>query len=77
MKILYTYQTRKGLAAIGYNPTTHRFHAIFAGEQLEHYHSAMQAADDLAGGHAGAPSSGLDTSTLGIPDGLNDWTRAA
>lgn len=77
MKTIYSFRTSRGLAEIKFNSTNNRFHAVFAGEELEHFDSAMQVSDAFATGHAGNPSSGIDTSTLGIPDGLPDWQRAS
>jgi hypothetical protein len=44
-------------------------------EDLGNYINAQQAADDLAGGHTFTPSSGIDTSQLGIPGDLSEWQR--
>jgi len=77
MKILYHYQTRKGLASIRYNAETRRYIAFFTDEPLGSYHSAEQAADDLAGGHTHSHSSGVDTESLGIPGDLSDWIRTS
>jgi len=41
-------------------------------ENLGSYHSPQAALDDLAGGHVPFPS-GIDTSSLPIPDDLSEW----
>lgn len=40
------------------------------------FRTPQHAVDDLAGGHTPWPSSGVDPSTLGIPDDIGDWQRA-
>jgi hypothetical protein len=49
--------------------------ALFSGECLGSYATPELAADDLAGGHTFAPSSGVDTAELGIPADLSEWQR--
>ena len=36
--------------------------------------TAEMALDDLVGGHTFMPSSGIDTSEVGLPDELSEWT---
>lgn len=50
-----------------------RFHAMLGMEALGSYATPQQAADDLVGGHTFTPSSGADTSTLGLPSSVADW----
>jgi hypothetical protein len=69
----WAYKTRAGTFMISEQPGDGRFHAIFDGESLGSYFRPEQAADDLAGGHTYSPSSGLDTSRLGISADLGDW----
>lgn len=77
MKLLYSYQTSRGLASIRYTQADQRFHAFFTDENLGSYASAEQAIDDLTGGHTWSHSSGVDTSLLDIPDDLSEWDRAS
>lgn len=76
MKLLYAYQTRIGTAKIKYNPTTRRYHAFIDDEDLGNYLNEQQAADDLSGGHTFSHSSGIDTSTLGIPEDVQEWASS-
>ena len=71
MKLLYVFRTRIGPFYIGEQDG--RFHPIYDDEDLGSYVNAAQAAEDLAGGHTFSNSSGIDTSTLGIPADLGDW----
>lgn len=73
MKKLYSYKTRAGTFYIAEHDG--RFHAVFAEESLGSYATLQQAAEDLAGGHTFTPSSGVDTSELGIPEDLSEWER--
>lgn len=75
MKRVYKYVTTKGIASIWRNPSNGRFHVLFDEEDLGNYINPNQAADDIAGGHTFSPSSGLDTSALGIPYDLAEWDR--
>lgn len=77
MKLLYYFQTLKGLASIRFNPLNGRYHAFFTDESLGSYASPELALGDIVGGHLESHSSGVDTSVLGIPDELQDWTRAS
>lgn len=71
MNTYWRYPTRLGEARILQNRG--RWHAIIAGENLGNYFTPEQALDDLAGGHTFSHSSGVDTSTLGLPDELSAW----
>ena len=73
MRKLYVYKTRVGPFYIAEH--NGRFHPIFSEESLGSYATPQQAAEDLAGGHTFTPSSGHDTSELGIPDDLSEWER--
>jgi len=74
MKLLYAYKTRIGMFFIGQSPDG-RFHPVFDDESLGSYASPQHAADDLAGGHTFSIPSGIDTSTLDIPDNVSEWGR--
>jgi hypothetical protein len=54
-----------------------RFHPVYGDESLGSYATPEQAAGDLAGGHTDFPSSGVDPSTLDIPDNLSEWESLA
>lgn len=73
MRKLYAYRTRIGTFYIAEH--NGRFHPVFEEESLGSYATTQQAAGDLAGGHTFSPSSGRDTSKLGIPDDLSEWER--
>ena len=47
--------------------------ACIGGENLGQYPTPQQAVDDLVGGHTWVHSSGVDTSTLGLPIDVGDW----
>lgn len=51
-----------------------RWHAEIGEESLGSYATPMQAAEDLAGGHTFSHSRCVDTSVLGLPEDLVDWT---
>ena len=71
MKLLYEFKTRIGKFYIG--EIDGRYHPIYDDESLGSYAHAWQAAEDLSGGHTFSISSGIDTSTLGIPEELEEW----
>jgi len=73
MRLLYVYHTRIGPFYIG--EQNGRFHPIYDDDSLGSYASDWQAAEDLAGGHTFSISSGIDTSTLGIPEHLGAWEK--
>lgn len=68
----WRYKTKWGMFAIV--PQGDRFEAMFEDKSLGPYHSAVAALDDLVGGHTFSPSDGLDTSEVGLPDELAEWT---
>lgn len=70
----WKYSTRAGIFFIVEQPNG-RFAIIHEDEGLGSYHHPSAAADDLAGGHTFSPASGVDTSELGIPDSVSEWTR--
>ena len=70
----YRFQTKEGPFTIVHHAD--RWQVRFQGETLGTYDTAQQAADDVAGGLTLAPSSGLETSTLGIPHELSEWEAA-
>ena len=73
MRKLFVRNTRIGpfyIAEIG-----GRFHPVFEDESLGSYARPDQAAEDVAGVHTFSISSGIDTSTLGIPEDLSEWER--
>lgn len=68
----YYFQTKSGTAAVVFAQGS--WHTVFAGEDLGGgYQTAQSAADDLVGGYTFTPSSGIDTSRLGIPVDVADW----
>lgn len=67
----WRHPTAKGTFYI--RPINNRFQAMLEDESLGSYMTPQQAADDLAGGHTFSPSSGIDTSTLGLPSDVSDW----
>lgn len=75
MKLLYVFHTRIGPFYIG--EQNGRFHPIYDDKSLGSYANAWQAAEDVAGGHDSAISSGIDTATLGIPEDFGEWEKVA
>ena len=75
MKVLFLYETRLGPATIRYNPTTSRYLVFLTDEPLDNYHSAEHCAEAIANGRTQAHSLCHDTSVLGIPEELVEWTR--
>lgn len=71
MSVRYSFKTTAGTFRIV--ERAGEFHAFIEDEYLGNYPIPEQAADDLAGGHTSTPSSGIDTSTLGIPADLSEW----
>lgn len=51
-----------------------RYHVIFDNESLGGYTTPQEAAWSIAGGHAFSCAGGVDTSTLGIPEDVREWT---
>lgn len=73
MRKIYAYKTKAGTFYIAERGG--RFRALLEDEDLGGYTTPQQAADDLAGGHTFTPSSGVDTSRLGVPGDLSRWER--
>ena len=71
---MYRYKTRVGTFHI--RKIEDSWRVRFEDEDLGGYHSPQSALDDLVGGHTFWPGSGVDPSTLGIPDELSEWSRA-
>jgi len=71
---IYFFKTRVGSFFI-YVSDDGRFHPVFDNESLGSYHSAVGAADDLAGGHTFSANGVSDTSVLGIPADIQDWHK--
>lgn len=72
----WRHKTRIGEARIiwrGKRYPPHPWRIELTGEDLGGYPSPQSALDDLVGGHPYSHSSGVDTSTLGLPDELADW----
>jgi len=68
----YWHRTEAGVLAIGLTPKGWRY--ALDGEPFDVPRlTALQALDDLLGGHCEWPG-GVDPSTLGVPDDLNSWT---
>ncbi|MFH1613689.1 MAG: hypothetical protein ABIG61_01200 [Planctomycetota bacterium] len=73
MRLLYVFRTKIGPFYIGEQDG--RFHPMFDDESLGSYAQDWQASEDLAGGYTFSISSGIDTTTLGIPEDLNEWEK--
>ena len=73
MRKLYRYNTSAGPFYVSEHKG--RFHPVFREESLGSYATAQQAVEDLAGGHTFSISGGIDPSSLGIPDQLEDWEK--
>jgi hypothetical protein len=69
---MYSYQTKIGVFYIIHR--NGRWLAMYEDENLGGYISPQQAADDLSGGHTLSLSNGIDTSTLGIPEDISEWS---
>lgn len=50
-----------------------RWHVVYNDESLGAYVNAVQALDDLVGGHTFSAGPNIDTATLGIPDEISEW----
>ena len=70
--MMYLYHTKVGAFAIIHRAD--RWHITFRNEVLGSYEYAQQAAKDLACGHTSTPPGWLDTSKLGIPEDISEWT---
>jgi len=75
MRRLYVCNTRIGPFYIA--KSNGLFHVIHEDESLGGYPRPEYAAEDVAGGHTFSIAGGVDTATLGIPEGLSEWQRAA
>jgi hypothetical protein len=69
---LYYFDTRVGRFFISVSDDG-RFHPVYEDESLGSYHSALAAADDLAGGHTFSAPGVKDTAALGIPADIGEW----
>lgn len=67
----WKYQTRLGEARIEF--VNQRWRIYLTEEDLGGYDTPEQALDDFTGGHPWSHSTGVDTSTLGLPDELSGW----
>lgn len=68
----YFYSTPKGTVQLV--PLNGRWLVVYDEENLGSYHSAVAAADDVAGGHTYSPSNGVDLGELAIPYDIGEWT---
>lgn len=73
-KLLFVWKTRIGPFYIAMSKDG-RFHPVYNDELLGAYHTAAQAAEDLAGGHVWSIAGGIDTGALGISPDLGEWER--
>jgi hypothetical protein len=73
--VYYVFETSVGPFFIV--PRDGRWHIMFDDESLGSYVNAIQAADDLAGGHTFSPGRGIDTAALGIPENIGEWTMVS
>lgn len=71
MNTYWRHPTRIGEARILHDKG--RWQAVITDEPLGSYSKPEQALDDLVGGHTFSHSSGVDTSTLGMPGELSEW----
>lgn len=69
---MYSYPTKIGMFYI--TQLNGRWQAMYEDENLGSYYSPQHAADDLAGGHTFSLSNGADTSKLGIPEDISEWS---
>jgi hypothetical protein len=69
----YLHPTKRGPVVI--SPIKGRWCVVYDNENLGSYHTPSAAADDVAGGHTFAPSSGVDLGELGISADIADWKR--
>jgi hypothetical protein len=73
---MYRHQTKIGTFYIRYE-NDRGWRVGLDNEDLGGYPSPQSALSDLVGGHTHWPGSGVDPSTLGIPDELSEWSRTA
>ena len=73
-RMTYYFNTEAGMFMI---VSKHgRWHLIFQHDRLGTYETAEQAVDALASGQAFSLRGRVDTSNLGIPRNINEWSRA-
>ena len=69
----YIHRTRIGLFRIAYDYRDGMWTAWFEGEPLGSYPAPWTALAALIAGHTAWPSNGVDSSTLSLPDTLDEW----
>ena len=69
----YYFKTQAGTFMIV--PKHGQWHLIFQDDRLGSYATAEEAADALASGQAFSLRGRVDTSNLGIPRGIGEWSR--
>jgi hypothetical protein len=69
----WTHRNRHGVWAIA-QTSDGTWRPFLNGEHLGAYGSPQLAFGDLIGGHTFPTSPPLDTSRVGLPDELSDWT---
>ena len=69
----WAYATRAGVCAIRCNPATGLCLVFLGVEDLGHSASVQEAVDALIGGKTRTPSSGADTTDIGLPRDIADW----
>ena len=74
MIVKYTYQTAAYGPAVIELGQQGRWLVTLGGEPLGSYPHPESALDDLCGGHTFSHSRCPDTSAIGLPDSLHDWT---
>lgn len=75
MKPVLIHPTAHGEAVIACSRDG-RFHAMWKGESLGSYQSAVAAIDDMAGGHTFSPSDGTELDEIGLSRDIGDWLPA-
>ena len=69
----YRYKSKAGTFYI--YPTRDGWTPYFEDEDLGGCGAPQTVLDDLAGGHSFFHSSGIDPSTCGLPEEIEDWER--
>ena len=72
-QMTYYFKTQAGTFMIV--PRHGRWHLIFQDDHLGSYVTVEQAVDALASGNASSLLGRVDTSNLGIPRDLSDWSH--
>lgn len=67
----YTHGTGKRRIVIA--PFRDKWVIIMENDNLGEYSTPQMALDDLVGGQTTFPPSGIDPSTLGLPEDIEDW----